>query len=336
MLAPQDSWKRIGLIVSVWLFCWLILGQLTYPIVELFTGVDIMEEFTTLSSVIAKNKEAYLALGNDSGKMIEFVKEMGEEVQIDRLRPALMLYQAFQALCGFFLSVMILKFLLKIKPVSYLKLDQKPGWYFVLFLPFLFNFLFPIISLVGQTNQEMMSPEIFGSFYHWMEDLEYQNGVLSIMMGLSANGTDLVWALVVMAIIPAIGEEMVFRGLLQRELMSNGTNPHMAILFTGLFFSAVHFQFFSFIPRAGLGILLGYLYYWSNSLWVPILAHFINNASLVILMYFSTKTDSDVNLESVEYDGYLFSIILSFVATIFVLRGMFIRRTEFTLEPDNQ
>jgi len=91
--------------------------------------------------------------------------------------------------------------------------------------------------------------------------------------------------LLMLAVIPAIGEEFIFRGCLQRLFNQLTKNHHIAIWLTAIIFSSIHLQFYGFIPRMLLGAMFGYLFVWSNSLWLPILGHFLNNATAVITAY---------------------------------------------------
>ncbi|HRZ41808.1 MAG TPA: type II CAAX endopeptidase family protein [Bacteroidales bacterium] len=93
--------------------------------------------------------------------------------------------------------------------------------------------------------------------------------------------------LLMIAVIPAIGEEFFFRGVLQQQLRAGLRNPHVAVFITALVFSFFHFQFQGFIPRMFLGLLFGYLMVWSGSVWLPVAAHFINNGSAVVVEYLS-------------------------------------------------
>ena len=94
---------------------------------------------------------------------------------------------------------------------------------------------------------------------------------------------DLLFNIIVMAIIPAFGEELLFRGLLQKSLFKKIGEIHISIFITALLFSAIHFHLDGLLPRFFLGIILGYLFYWSQSLWIPIIAHFINNDIVIYL-----------------------------------------------------
>ena len=125
---------------------------------------------------------------------------------------------------------------------------------------------------------------------------------------------DLLFNLLVIAIAPAIGEELLFRGYLQQSFSKWLSSPHVAIIVTAVLFSAIHLHFQGFFPRFILGVLLGYLFYWSGSLWLPILAHFTNNAQAVIFSYPTFKVDSGVYsvLSDVEVDSYDGSFLFCF------------------------
>ena len=106
----------------------------------------------------------------------------------------------------------------------------------------------------------------------------------------------LLFNLVVIALIPAIGEELTFRGVLQQGL-TRRINPHIAIILSSAIFSFIHFQFYGFLPRMFLGMLLGYLFYTSGSLWTSMLMHFINNGCAVVVFYLNNKGVIDVDVD---------------------------------------
>lgn len=101
------------------------------------------------------------------------------------------------------------------------------------------------------------------------------------------------------AVIPAIGEELLFRGLMQRHLAESFRNVHIAIVVTAVIFSLVHMQIYSFLPRFFLGIVLGYMLVIGRSIWYPIIAHFINNAVGVIFYYLANQQKADETLEEI-------------------------------------
>ena len=101
--------------------------------------------------------------------------------------------------------------------------------------------------------------------------------------------------LFLIAILPGIGEELIFRGILQKHIGGIIRNPIVAIWIAAFLFSAIHLQFEGFFPRMVLGVVLGYLYYWTRNLWIPIIAHAFNNGIQVILIY-----AADVDLETFD------------------------------------
>ena len=143
----------------------------------------------------------------------------------------------------------------------------------------------PFIGLLLEWNMMIPAPE-------WLTQFDVHSEAIVEAFLQMDTIWDLFYTILVIAVVPAIGEELLFRGYLQQKLGNWLRNPHTAILITAFLFSAIHFHFQGMIPRFVLGVLLGYLFYWSNSLWLPILAHFANNAQAVILSFPSFKIDS--------------------------------------------
>lgn len=106
------------------------------------------------------------------------------------------------------------------------------------------------------------------------------------------NAGEFLMALLVAAVAPAVGEELLFRGVLQPRLQEATKNVHLAIWITAALFSAIHLQFVGFLPRMFLGALLGYLLVWSGTLWLPIIAHFVFNGVQIIGAYYQPEAFS--------------------------------------------
>ncbi|MDZ7777205.1 MAG: CPBP family intramembrane glutamic endopeptidase [Bacteroidales bacterium] len=131
--------------------------------------------------------------------------------------------------------------------------------------------------------------------------------------------------LLLIAVIPAIGEELFFRGVLQKVFTDWFSNAHAGIIITSVLFSALHMQFFGFLPRFVLGVLFGYYFYWSRSLWLPIFAHFINNGAAVVVAFLAARGSVDVDYEefgSYNQESALVGIyfLLSMLLIFFVFR----------------
>ena len=144
----------------------------------------------------------------------------------------------------------------------------------------------PMISMLADWNNSMELPSFLASVEEMMRQMEEQAKVLTERF-LQTSSVGVMFAnLFVMALLPAVCEEMMFRGWLQRVL-GKSVNYHTAIWVSALVFSAIHFQFYGFIPRMLIGAALGYLYYYTGSLWMSIIAHFTNNAAAVVFAFLS-------------------------------------------------
>ena len=123
-----------------------------------------------------------------------------------------------------------------------------------------------------------------------------------------------------MALLPAIAEEIFFRGFLMNIFNGIFNNMHVAILVTAFIFSAMHLQFMKFVPMFFLATVFGYAVYWTGSLFTSILAHFINNSLAVIQLFYFSDGDYSKSLEQSQTLGLPFNMILIFLALLlFVL-----------------
>lgn len=146
---------------------------------------------------------------------------------------------------------------------------------------------FPFEGWLGQLNRHIPLAE-------WMVKAEKDATERMSEFLKVGSGAEIAVNVVIMALIPAVCEELCFRGALQRILIQCFKSPWAGILFTGAFFSAFHMQFQGFLPRMFLGVLLGAAYWYSGSLWVSILAHFFTNAVQVIAVsYYPKMIDED-------------------------------------------
>jgi membrane protease YdiL (CAAX protease family) len=145
--------------------------------------------------------------------------------------------------------------------------------------------LFPITSFTGVLNSSMHLPGWLSEVENWMTEKEdYANNLLELLIASNTFWMMLL-NLLMIAVLPAIGEELIFRGVFQKILCGFFRSGHAAIWITAFVFSAIHLQFFGLIPRFILGLAFGYLYFWSGTLWLPVIAHFINNAVPVVAEY---------------------------------------------------
>lgn len=175
--------------------------------------------------------------------------------------------------------------------------------------------LTPFLSWVIELNATMVLPDFMSGIEQWMRDSEHSAERITKAF-LTFNGIgSLIYVLIIVAIVPAIGEELLFRGVLQKIFINWAKNAHIGIWGSAILFSALHMQFFGFFPRFLLGLLFGYMFYWSNSLWLPILGHFINNGTVVIAAYlypeFLNETDGFFGEEAMSILYYMGSFVVA-------------------------
>ena len=170
----------------------------------------------------------------------------------------------------------------------------------------------PVINLLAMWNAQINLPQWLDSVEEWMKVTEASAKKLTELFLDAGNTGDFLINFMMIAILPAIGEELLFRGILQRYLIEWLKNKHIGVLITSILFSALHLQFFGFFPRLLLGIFFGYLLLWSRNLWLPILAHFVNNGVAVIFYYIFGAEIVEKEIDSIG-TGNLFIIVASFV-----------------------
>lgn len=137
-------------------------------------------------------------------------------------------------------------------------------------------------ALAELTNQIPISAKLEKKFREMEKIYTEQVMVIANMKNLA----DYFYTLIVIAVAPAIFEELLFRGALQPLMVKWTRIAWLGILITSLVFSAVHFSYYGFLSRVALGLILGYMYHYSNSMWLPMIAHFINNGFAVTMMYY--------------------------------------------------
>lgn len=181
-------------------------------------------------------------------------------------------------------------FFYKRKWVSFLNIDRFPNVYNLILGTILILAAFPLAQFAYWLNMNIPLPDFL---------VEMEEGTADMIRNLLLveEPHELWFNLFIIAVIPAIGEELIFRGILQKKFIEQFKNPHVAIWVAAIIFSAIHMQFQGFLSRVVLGAILGYLYYWSGNLWVAIFAHFVNNAVQIVGQYFFQKGVTEINLD---------------------------------------
>jgi len=236
-----------------------------------------------------------------SGAFMGMMQSVGD-VNAENL--ALLKYlQMAQSIGLFIVPSFILAYLFGNKIVGYLCLSKSPHLISIVLATVIVFSASPLVNLVGQWNSQMTLPAWLSDVEQWMRDSEDSAKRITELFVYTDSIGGLLFNIFMIALIPAIGEEFLFRGVLQRVLTDWFKNKHAAIWLTAILFSALHMQFYGFVPRALLGAMFGYLLIWSGNLWLPVIAHFINNAVAVIAYYMYDKGTIAVNPDEIGTDS---------------------------------
>jgi hypothetical protein len=201
-----------------------------------------------------------------------------------------------------------------------LSLSPPPHIVLILFAVLIMLTSFPLTQLAYWLNQQIPLPS-------WMSSMEDQaNDTIKALLVMESPGVFL-FNLTVIALMPALGEELLFRGVIQQQIEKHFRRPVLAVWISAVIFSAFHFQFAGFFPRLLLGALLGYLLLWSRSLWVPIAAHFVFNGVQIVGHYamgeelIATESKQDI---TPNWGAALFSVIVLY-GLVYLMRRFIAR-----------
>jgi uncharacterized protein len=234
------------------------------------------------------------------------------------MRAALLVMAVTGTFIGFIVFPMIHIMAIERKPIAPFFPPQRRSL-FVLLLVMVLGLTFIIaISPLTEWNMNLKFPDFLKGFENWARDAEDKMAELTNVMTNFSSVGDLAIGLIAIALLPGIGEELVFRGMFQNEFFRGTGNIHLSIWASAFIFSAIHFQFFGFLPRLLLGALFGYLYYWSGTLLVPMFAHFFNNAFGVMMIYLYHQKFTELNVED-NTAAPLQYVILNIVLTVGLL-----------------
>lgn len=243
------------------------------------------------------------------------VQEIGQSATSTRMA------MAIQSICLFLIPSIAFAYLCQEKPIVYFKTVSLQNNYIIAILSVtLIAVIQPFIYSVSYYNQQLVLPESMSSIENWMRQAELGAEKSLSLLFTNKSIATLAFNLLVLSIIAGLTEELFFRGCLQQIAQKIFINTHAAVWITAFIFSAIHFQFYGFIPRLLLGAILGYLFVWSKNIWIPIIAHIAHNAINVVLTFlFIGKPEYDI-MENYSFGQNILFILPSFVLSLVLLR----------------
>lgn len=211
--------------------------------------------------------------------------------------------------------------------INYLQLDKKPFVESILLGIAWFVVSIPFIQWAYQLNQKLPLPQ-------WMLNLE--NDTSNLLEGIIAqnNFYEIALNILLIGVIPAIGEEMMFRGIIQQQIGRLLKNEHVVVWVSAAIFSAIHMQFQGFFARMLLGSLLGYMFVWTKNLWVPMVLHLLNNGLQVIGIYAMGIKPSEMDkMTDADKMPWWLGVVSLFLA---IRLGVYIQKTHQKGENESQ
>ena len=188
------------------------------------------------------------------------------------------------------------------KPFRWLRMDVPVQWQNILLAVVIMVCAVPGINLLADLNSRVELPKSLEFIEQILKSQEEAAAALTERFLQADNIGGLLINIGLMALLPALSEELSFRGTLQQIIYKEqsgkvqSTKVHLAIWITAFIFSAIHMQFYGFVPRMLLGAMFGYVFVWSGSLWVPITMHFVNNGLAVLVYYLMGESDNTKNI----------------------------------------
>jgi membrane protease YdiL (CAAX protease family) len=198
-------------------------------------------------------------------------------------------------------------------------------------------FVIPFINFLGAINSQMSFPDSLSGIEIWMRSMEDSAKIL-VEKFMQVDGiSGLLFNVFMIAVIPALGEELMFRGVVQKIFVGWTRNHHWGIWISAFLFSAMHMQFYGFLPRMALGAMFGYLLVWTGTMWIPILAHFVNNLMGVLGYFMIHKGIINNDVEEIGIGQEQIPVVILSISLVgFLLFMIYRSQHQETKMPANQ
>lgn len=220
-------------------------------------------------------------------------------------------------------------FLVKEKPVNALGLKNAKILWFLIGTAMIFAIM-PLNSILAEWNAGLKLPESLSALEQMIKDMqESASAMIEKFVSVDTIG-GLMLNLFMIAGLAAIGEELLFRSIIQTSLIKICKNAHVGILIASAIFSFIHLEFYGFVPRLILGMLLGYMFYFSGSIWIPMLMHFLNNGTVVLIYFLNNKGITNIDVDTFGQTSIpilIVSIVVMIALFLFSIKYSYKERT---------
>lgn len=253
-LKMRPAWSQLLILICMALVSMFLIGLLGTVIMAKMTGMSLLEVSDMAKMDYSSPRTVFLLRG----------------------------LQVVQFIALFLVPVIVCAWMFSTNSKKYLGLHAPSRSNYFLWGIAIMIVSVPLITMLGELNQQVKFP---AGIENWMKKKE-ESAAESIKALLTRHTIrDLMLNLVCIAGLAAVGEELLFRGIVQRLLIKMFNGPWAGIIVTAILFSAMHVQFYGFLPRFVLGVFLGAAYWYSGSLWVAIAGHFVYDGLMIVLIY---------------------------------------------------
>ena len=234
--------------------------------------------------------------------------------------PAMRIVTVIQDVILFILPALVTALIVTWQPATLLCIENRPDFNATIIAIFTLLLAMPAMNFVIWLNLNVPLPSELAAALQAMED--NAESAVKALIG-PHDIPNLIMSVLIVGVLAGVSEEILFRGGLQRLLITGGVNRHAAIWITAIVFSLIHMQFYGFVPRMLLGAFFGYSLLWTRSLWVPIILHSINNTIYLISEYISYGSERASLVETLgQGNGYVY-VALSAAMTAFLLLQLY-------------
>ena len=223
----------------------------------------------------------------------------------------LQITQICNQIIGFMMPPILYAMLVKKEPFNYLGFNRLPSWS-LLGIIAMFTII-PFVGTVSVWNESIVFPESMKSLETTLRNLKELNDNTAEKMMDESN---LAVAILIFGLLAAVSEEMLFRAVIQKAFVKLFKNAHIGIIVTAMVFSAFHGDFYGFLPRFILGMMLGYMFWLSGSIWSSVSMHFVNNTTIVMLYYLNKIGTIHIDVDKFGSTDNILVILLSLITTV--------------------
>lgn len=223
--------------------------------------------------------------------------------------------QIFSALGTFVVPALVYTKIFEAKPAQFLKIKKLPSIKTIFFTAILFFLANFVLDIFVKATYLIPFEQFDNAFIKGLLETEKLTELAFKRFLNFTSPLYFILVFIMMAILPALGEELTFRGVFYNLFNRSSGKPVFAIIFSAFIFAVIHFQLHNFLAIFFMGVLLAYVYYISENLWVSVAAHLFNNGLIVILSYASKLGYMDYDFSKTDDMPLIISI---FGAIIFL------------------